>query len=92
MVWIRNTLLVQITVILAIACLLLIPRLLFPLFQTWHSRGPWRWLTIALFVGSIAGIAGNQLRISRKKMDIGLLQASNGWLGFASSAALIALA
>ena len=64
-IWVRNTLLVQLTVILAIAVALLVPRPLFEIFQVWPHVGNWRWKTVVLFVVAVAGIAGNQLRHNR---------------------------
>ena len=64
MIWIRNTLLVQFTVILGIALALLAPRLLVEGFQQWPKVGHWRWTTVALFLLGIVGIAGNQLRLN----------------------------
>ena len=42
-VWLRNALLVQWTVVMAVACVLLVPRLLIPLFARWYDYGDWRW-------------------------------------------------
>jgi hypothetical protein len=66
-IWLRNTLLVQLTVILAIALALLLPRPLYEAFGYWPYVGYWRWITIALFVMGAAGIAGNHLRLSSKR-------------------------
>jgi hypothetical protein len=74
-IWLRNTLLIQTTVILAIACALLLPRPLFELFQHWPQVGNWRWVTILLFLLGIVGIAGNQLRLSNDR--VWLLRAKN---------------
>jgi hypothetical protein len=74
-IWLRNTLLIQATVILAIACALLVPRPLFELFQHWPQVGNLRWLTIFLFLLGIVGIAGNQLRLSNDR--VWLLRAEN---------------
>jgi len=65
-IWLRNTILVQLTVILAIAVALLAPRPLFFLFDWWPGAGNWRWTTICLFIFGVVGIAGNleQGRIS----------------------------
>jgi hypothetical protein len=68
MIWIRNTMLVQLTVILAIAVALLVPRLLFRLFMYWPSVGEWRWLTIIAFLLGVVGIAGNEFRITHVNM------------------------
>src|SRR5262245_46801847 len=74
-IWLRNTLLIQTTVILAIACALLVPRPLFELFQHWPQVGNLRWVTILLFLLGIVGIAGNQLRLSNER--VWLLRAEN---------------
>lgn len=58
-IWLRNTILVQITVILAIAVVLLAPRPLFFGFRAWYKVGDWRWTTICLFIFGAVGIAGN---------------------------------
>src|SRR5262249_12227631 len=73
----RNTLLIQLTVIFAIASVLLVPRLLLPLFSVWpeladHSwlsmkLGNLRWLTVIVFIIAVASIAGNQMRLSGKR-------------------------
>jgi len=69
-VWLRNTLLVQLMVILGIAVLLLLPPLwLFSLFEGWPDGGNWRWLIIALSILGIAGIAGNNWRLNRDKIS-----------------------
>lgn len=64
-VWLRNTMLVQATLVLAIAFLLLMPRPLFQLFITWGSLSHWRWISVVLYVIAAVGIAGNLLRMSR---------------------------
>jgi len=63
-IWLRNTLLIQATLILGIACVLVLPRPLVEAFTNWPSSGHWRWVTVALFVFGIVGIAGNQLRMA----------------------------
>jgi len=40
-VWLRNAMLVQWTVVMAVACVLLVPRLLIPLFAHWYDYGDW---------------------------------------------------
>jgi len=96
-VWFRNTLLVQITVILAIAVALLLPRPLYQLFGYWPNMEDWRWTTIILFTLGAVGIAGNHLRLSsakagefltEQKWRPGLLASTlllglAAWLGFA---------
>jgi len=76
MIWIRNCLLVQFTVILAIAAVLLVPRLLFEGFQHWPEVGHWRWTTVVLFLLGVVGIAGNQLRLNTAG-EVSLLQGKN---------------
>jgi hypothetical protein len=76
-IWIRNTLLIQTTVILAIACALLLPRPIFELFAHWPRVGNWRWVTILLFVLGIVGIAGNQMRLTSE--NVGSLLRGNAW-------------
>ena len=66
-VWIRNTLLVQLCVILAIALLLLFPRLLFEVFEQWPHAGEWRWATAILFILGVTGIAANQWQMTRNE-------------------------
>ncbi len=92
MVWIRNTLLVQVTVILAIAAALVVPRLVFPKFAGWHDAGNWRWLTVALFVLGVAGIAGNQLRVNRRSDDLWMLRSAKWLAGLGAGAACLAVA
>ena len=90
-IWLRNTLLIQVTVILAIACLLLVPRPLFEGFEHWPHVGYWRWTTILLFVLGIVGIAGNQMRLTTDG-DLPLLRARAWRLGLALAAAFVAAA
>ena len=90
-IWVRNTLLVQVTVILAIALALLLPRPLFVLFQAWPASGDWRWATVAIFVLGVAGIAGNQLR-QNKRGEFAFLRASGWRVGSAIAAALLVAA
>ena len=63
-IWLRNTMLVQLTVILGLAALLLAPRLLFELFMAWPRMPSGRWISVALFVLGVSGIAAN-LRLVR---------------------------
>ena len=88
-IWLRNTLLIQATVILTIACALLLPRPLLELFQHWPQVGNWRWVTVILFVLGIVGIAGNQLRLTSK--SAGPLLRAKGWpVGLAGGAVCLA--
>jgi hypothetical protein len=90
-VWIRNTLLIQTTAILAIACALLAPRPAFELFQHWPQSGNFRWATIVLFVLGIVGIAGNQMRLTGNGGGK-LLRASSWPMSLAAALACVALA
>jgi len=65
-IWLRNTTLIQTTVVLAVACALLLPRLLFEVFCYWPNAGDFRWLSILLFILGIVGIAGNQMRLTSR--------------------------
>ena len=64
-IWLRNSLLVQLTVILAMAVLLLLPRLLFPLFDFWPNAGNLRWTSVALFILAATGIAANEWQLKK---------------------------
>ena len=90
-IWLRNTLLVQLTVILAIGAALLVPRPLFELFEAWPRVGDWRWTTVVLFVLAVAGIAGNQLRL-RKDKPVPLLMSKNWGTGLAVAVTCIGAA
>ena len=63
-IWLRNTLLIQATVIVAIACALLVPHPLFWLFEWWPDSGSARWATVVLFIFGIVGIAGNHWQLT----------------------------
>jgi hypothetical protein len=64
-VWLRNAMLVQWTVVMAVACVLLVPRLLIPLFAHWYDYGDWRWIGVHCFVLAMICVAGNQQWVSR---------------------------
>jgi hypothetical protein len=73
-IWLRNTLLVQLLLILAVACLLILPRPLFILYQQflntnlhWGSILAWHWVTIILYILVVISIASNILRINKPK-------------------------
>ena len=98
-IWLRNTILIQATVILAIACALLAPRPLFWLFHNWPYVGQLRWLTVVLFVFGVVGIAGNHWQLtapppkpSRAWRSVDLLQARARWIGLGGSLVLFATA
>jgi hypothetical protein len=90
-IWLRNTVLIQLTVILAFACVLLLPRPLFEGFQHWPVVGYWRWATILLFVLGAVGIAGNQMRLTAAG-TVPLLSAKKWRLGLAFGAVCVAAA
>jgi hypothetical protein len=85
-VWFRNTVLVQLTVILAIAVALLLPRPLFAVFRAWPGVGDWRWTTVLIFVAAVVGIAGNQLRLNAAG-DVPLLGSKSWARGLAAALA-----
>ena len=86
-IWLRNTMLIQSNVILAIAVVLILPRPLFVLFEHWPNVGDLRWLTVALFILGIVGIAGNQWRLTTDR-DVPFLQVKSWKKGLALSLAL----
>ncbi len=77
-IWLRNTLLIQTTVVLAIAVLLMLPRPLFEAFEHWPQVGQLRWITVALFIFGVVGIAGNLWRLTADR-DLPFLKA-DWWL------------
>lgn len=68
-IWLRNTLLIQATTILAIACALLAPRPLLWAFHHYPDAGDWRWLAVLLFLFAIVGIAGNHWQLTTMVAD-----------------------
>lgn len=90
-IWMRNAILVQATVILAIACALLLPRPLLEGFQHWPQAGDFRWTTIVLFLTGVVGIAGNQLLVTSES-KVPLLQAKSWPGGVAVAAVCLAIA
>lgn len=87
-VWLRNTILVQATVILVIALALLLPRLLFDVFREWPDAGRWRWASVFAFLTGIIGIAGNELRLTSRFFGR-YLQAQWWWVGLALGATML---
>jgi len=85
-IWLRNTILIQVTVILAIACALLLPHPLFEVFEWWPLAGNGRWLTIVLFLLGAVGIAGNQMRLTSSGGNTPLLTADSWRVGFVGAA------
>lgn len=90
-IWIRNTLLVQLTVILAVASALMLPRPLLEVFQHWPNVGNLRWLSILLFLLGVAGIAGNQVAVNSRATVL-LLQAKSWPLGLLGATICVAIA
>jgi hypothetical protein len=90
-IWLRNTILVQLTVILGIAALLLVPRPLFVAFENWPNVGDWRWTTICLFILGVVGIAANQLRLNRGD-NVPLLKGRSWPAGLTGAAICLAIA
>ena len=87
-IWFRNALLVQFTIALAVACVLLVPRLAVWVFGVWPMAGNFRWISVFLFITSIAGIAGNLQQVSTAKPNSWrkwLLQKERAWAGLALS-------
>jgi hypothetical protein len=90
-IWFRNATLVQVTVILAVAAVLLVPRLLVVAFQHWPDVGNWRWTTVVLFVVGVVGIAANQKRVSNRG-SVWLMQAKHWTAGLALALLCLAAA
>src|SRR5688572_556275 len=90
-IWLRNTFLIQATVILVIATLLMAPRPLFEGFVHWPFAGYFRWITIFLFIFGIVGIAGNLLRLTSDDQPK-ILKAASWPIGLAAGAALVGAA
>ena len=77
-IWIRNTLLNQTTVVLGLACALLLPRPQAWVFEFWPRSGNGRWTTILLFILGIVGIAGNHIRLTTQGGNVSLLGPKRG--------------
>jgi hypothetical protein len=90
-IWFRNALLVQATVILAIACVLTVPRPLAVLFANWAEVGQLRWLSIVLFLFGVVGIAGNEASVGRLRR-LKILRPESWVWGALGAAALVAAA
>lgn len=90
-IWLRNTLLIQTTVLLAIACALLLPRPLFELFNYWPEVGLWRWTSIFLFIVGIVGVAGNQMRLTSAQ-PVFLLRGSSWPIGLGGGLGILLVA
>ena len=90
-IWLRNTLLIQSTVILVIATALMLPRPLFEGFIHWPWAGDGRWATILLYVFGIVGIGGNLLRLTSDNQPK-ILKASSWPIGLSSGILLLGAA
>jgi hypothetical protein len=65
-IWFRNTLLVQLTIILAIAVVLMLPRLLIGIFLEWPRVGNWRWtIPASSYLRSVPWLLAEELRLRR---------------------------
>jgi hypothetical protein len=69
-IWIRNLMLIQITIVLGLFALMLIPWMAEPLFTSWHEAGDWRFLTFFLFGLGVVGAAGNLLQMQRPNLKL----------------------
>jgi hypothetical protein len=69
-IWIRNLMLIQITIVLALCVLLLIPWMTLGLFYFWPNVGNWTFLAFFLFGLSVVGAAGNLLQMQRPKLKM----------------------
>ena len=56
--------LVQWTIAIAVACVLLVPRLAAYVFGIWPVVGDFRWISVGLFIIGMAAIAGNLQQVS----------------------------
>ena len=66
-IWLRNTTLIQATVVFAIACALLVPRPLFWVFHHYPGSGLARWAAVFLFIFGVVGIAGNHWQMTTRR-------------------------
>lgn len=89
--WVRNALLVQVTVILFMAALLLLPRPLLWLFTAWPDLGYWRWSSVLLFVLAVSGVAANHWRLTTRR-DVPQLKARHWKAGVLCAAVCLAVA
>ncbi len=90
-IWLRNTLLVQLTVIFALAVVLLAPRLLYEAFTWWPQSGNLRWTTIVLYILGAVGIGGNHLRLGRMT-DVKFLRGTSWRKGLVGAAVFLGVA
>ena len=66
-IWIRNTMLIQTTIILALIVLFLLPQLSIELFVKWPGLVHYRFVTFLLFGLGVVGAAGNLLGMQREE-------------------------
>ncbi|MCX6611999.1 MAG: hypothetical protein NTW74_14235, partial [Acidobacteria bacterium] len=64
-IWIRNTMLIQITIFLALLSLFVVPQIGVDLFVKWPGEGALRVATFLLFGLGVVGAAGNLLDLHR---------------------------
>lgn len=64
-IWIRNTMLIQITILLSLLSIFVIPQLSMEFFVKWPSEGPFRVAAFLLFGLGVVGAAGNLLEMHR---------------------------
>ena len=76
-IWIRNTMLIQTTIVLALIVLFLLPQLSLDLFVKWPGAEDYRFVTFLLFGLGVVGGAGNLLGMQRT--DCWVLQGEN-WM------------
>lgn len=90
-IWLRNTFLIQTTVVLVIATVLMVPRPLYEAFVHWPWAGYLRWATIFLFIFGVVGIAGNLLRLTSDDQPK-ILKATSWPIGLAAGVSLMVAA
>src|SRR5262245_52005925 len=89
-IWVRNALLVQATLLLAVACVMLVPRLAGYVFGIWPQAGHLRWISVELFILSLSVIAGNLQQVSTTRTGTRrtrLLRKDRALVGFILAAA-----
>ena len=76
-IWIRNTMLIQVTILLGLLAIFLVPQMLLEFFEKWPSEHNFRFITFLLFGMGVVGAAGNLLDMQRPYLWV--LTAEN-WL------------
>ncbi len=64
-IWLRNTMLIQITILLSLLALFVIPQLTMEFFVKWPAEGALRVATFIFFGVGVVGVAGNLLEMHR---------------------------